>query len=79
MNGTIRSIGDLRAGIPEGHNLSGANIVINLPMNDTEYVCISSVLDTDDVTSPPAFLYIAGEYDHSTMCTYKCMYAHTYV
>ena len=43
-------------------------------MNDTEYICVSSALDADDVVSAPAFLYIAGEYDHCTVCSYVCMY-----
>ena len=69
VNGTLYSVGDLRAGMPEGHDISGSNIVINIPMNDTEYICISSVLDAADVTSPPAFLYIAGKYVRTYMLT----------
>ena len=61
VNGTLHTVGNLRAGILEGHNISGSNILINVPVNDTEYICISSVLNSDDVTSPPAFLIIAGE------------------
>ena len=62
MNGTSFTIGRLLAGAVEGHNTSGSNIVINIPMNDTEYICVSYALNIPDVMSLPAFLYIAGEY-----------------
>ena len=62
INGTLRSAVEFLAGIVYGHNISGANILINVPMNDTEYVCTSNAVGVPAVVSPPAFLYIAGEY-----------------
>ena len=68
VNGTLFTTGHLLAGNIEGHSANGANIVINVPMNDTEYICISNVVGSQEVTSPPAFLYIAGEYVNA--CSY---------
>ena len=47
-------------GIP-GHSRNGTNLVINTPVNNTEYACVS-IRDDRDVFSDPAYLYIAGEY-----------------
>ena len=67
VNGTAHTPGDLLAGNEPGHNASGANIVINIPMNDTEYICLSNILGARAARSPPAFLYIAGKYDNLLM------------
>ena len=45
-----------------GHNVSGTNITVSIPMNGTEYVCvIPRTPPTPTVFSDPAFLYIAGK------------------
>ena len=75
MNGTTRILDDLIAGAEPGHNISGPNIVINVPMNDTEYICVSSALGAPSVRSPPGFLYIAGMYACINITnTYICAY-----
>ena len=61
INGTDRILGTLGMGIPAGHNHSGTNVLINIPTNNTEYICLSQTND-DTVPSEPAFLYVAGEY-----------------
>ena len=47
------------------HGVDGTNILINVPMNNTEYACVSNV-GLDVSLSDPAFLNIAGKHT----CTY---------
>ena len=63
VNGTSYLTSQLGGGGLNGHSASGANIVINIPVNGTEYICVSNTLN-DAVNSTPAFLHIAGEYAH---------------
>ena len=44
-----------------GHNASGHNILINVPVNNSEYVCISNV-GTNAIPSDPAFLFFTGKF-----------------
>ena len=39
-----------------GHNISGSNILINVPVNNSEYVCISNV-GSNAIPSDPAFFF----------------------
>ena len=61
VNGSSYLTSQLTAGLLNGHNASGADILINIPMNDTEYICVSSTQNVA-VNSTPAFIYIAGNY-----------------
>ena len=65
------SLSAIRGGAIPGHNVSGTSLVINTPVNNTEYVCLS-IRDEGDIPSEPAFLYIAGMF----LSPY---YAYTYV
>ena len=59
MNGSLHSLTDLQNGMLPGHSRNGSNIVVNIPTNNTEYICVS-IQDDGDVESAPAYLYIAG-------------------
>ena len=56
---------------PTGHVLDGNNlnvtipddgVIVNLPANGSEYVCMLTFLNGSALASDPAFLYIAGMY-----------------
>ena len=62
VNETSYSLSRLRNGEVENHRATPApetNIIINVPMNNTEYICTAST-NENDVDSDPAFVYIAG-------------------
>ena len=44
-----------------GHDSSGPNILINVPVNNTRYICVSNEINVG-TPSDPAFVYIAGKY-----------------
>ena len=64
VNGSTYFPGDLISNPPPlaGHSANGENILIMDPMNDTEYVCLSNIPGIPGTPSPPAFLYIAGQF-----------------
>ena len=57
-NGSF-SLPRLRNGELENHAANGTNIVINVPVNNTEYICTATTND-NAISSDPAFVYIAG-------------------
>ena len=64
VNGTSYTLGQLGNGVLPGHSHTGTNILVNSPVNNTEYICIlTTIIDGDviDVTSDPAYIIIAGE------------------
>ena len=64
VNGTNYTLARLSNGALPGHSHTGSNILINSPVNNTEYICVSST--NDSVTrSSPAYVVIAGEYVHT--------------
>lgn len=68
VNGVSFSLTRLREGGLANHNASGTNIIINVPANNTEYVCTATT-NENEMSSKPAFVYIAGTY----------MYVHSHV
>ena len=50
-------------GILPGHNLSGKNILVNSPVNNTEYICLTPSFTTGlhDIYSDPAYIVFAGK------------------
>ena len=80
VNGTSYSLPDLVQGELENHNASGINIVIKVPVNNTEYIC-SATTNQKEVESDPAFIFIAGKYVHSPLIIVSstCMHVCTYV
>ena len=87
VNGTIYILADLTDGALPGHSRNGTNILVNSPVNNTEYICLSAT--NDGVTiSDPAYIIIAGEcvhvngtkhlpYDHIA-CTCNDIHAYPY-
>ena len=63
VNGTTFFLGSLT----NGHNRRGTNILVDIPVNNTEYICVSQITIDDIILSDPAYIIIAGE-----------QYAHTY-
>ena len=63
VNDSRYSLTQLRNGDLPDHSATDGNetnIIINVPMNNTKYVCVSST-NNNDVLSDPAFVYIAGK------------------
>ena len=61
----------LATGRLAGHGINGNNnILINVPVNNSRYVCISNE-GVESIPSDPAFLYIAGKYNlHPCIVSY---------
>ena len=69
VNGTAYRLDQLDDGILPGHNRTGTNILVNIPVNHTEYICVSQTNDGSDL-SDPAYIIIAGKCSMLTlMCT----------
>ena len=60
VNDTSYTLGELDDGALPGHSRTGTNILVNSPVNNTEYICISFTND-DAMLSDPAYIIIAGE------------------
>ena len=60
VNDTSYTLGELTNGELSGHNRNGTTILVNSPVNNTEYICVSTTID-GDVSSDPAYIIIAGE------------------
>ena len=61
VNGTSYTLGSLINGALPGHGRNGTNILVNSPVNNTEYICLSFTND-GETSSDPAYIIIAGEY-----------------
>ena len=54
------SLTDLSNGVLPGHSRTGTNILVYRPLNNTQYICVSTTND-GDVSSDPAYVIITGE------------------
>ena len=45
-----------------GHELANTNILVNSPVNNTEYICVFENDDGNETYSDPAYVVIAGKY-----------------
>ena len=61
VNGTDYLLSSLTNGALPGHNRTGTNILVNSPVNNTEYICVSQTNDGDFI-SDPSYIIIAGNY-----------------
>ena len=59
INGTDYALSSLTEGDLSGHSRSGTNILVDNPLNNTEYICESQTND-GGVSSDPAYIIIAG-------------------
>ena len=62
VNGTDYRLSTLTNGALSGHNVTGTNILVNSPENNTEYICVSQT-NNGDINSDPAYIIIAGKCD----------------
>ena len=63
VNGIIYLPNSLRDGELQNHNVSGTSIVINAPVNNTEYIC--GIVTSDLIMlGDSIFVYLAGEYTY---------------
>ena len=60
VNDSSYTLGELTNGELPGHSRTGTNILVNSPVNNTEYICISLMFD-GAMLSDPAYIIIAGE------------------
>ena len=61
VNGTYHLFEDLTSGLVPGHNATKTKILVNCPVNNTQYMCVSA--QPGGVTiSDPAYITIAGKY-----------------
>ena len=72
VNGTDFLLASLANGNLPGHSVTGSNILVDSPVNNTEYIC-ASVIGANVTLSDPAYIIIAGE---QYAYTYVCMQAH---
>ena len=66
INGTEDefTLNGLAVGQLAGHGINADdNILINVPMNNSRYICVSNVASQRTLLSDPAFLYIAGKFN----------------
>ena len=61
VNGTSYTRGQLTGGTLPGHSRAGGNILVNIPENNTEYVCVFIDNDNTEGDSDPAHVIIAGK------------------
>ena len=59
VNGSDYLLSSLTNGALPGHSRTGRNILVNSPVNNTEYICLSATKD-DKTLSVPAYITIAG-------------------
>ena len=62
VNGSDYVLASLTNGVLPGHNRTGTNILVNIPVNNTEYICVSLTND-GETSSDPTYIIIAGEYN----------------
>ena len=59
VNSTAYTLGQLDNGALPGHSRTGTNILVNSPVNNTEYICVCQTND-GDTSSDPSYIIIAG-------------------
>ena len=68
--GINNTLYDLANGVQPGHNRTGNNLLVNTPVNNTKYFCVSiSYFNVRGIYSDPAYIVIAGE-----TLMYSCIY-----
>ena len=64
INGTSYTSAHINESL-SGHRLAGTNVLIDSPVNNTDYICVSTN-NYSVLISNPAWIIIAGEYLHVT-------------
>ena len=61
VHGIRYGLDELFDGDLPGHNVTGSNITVSVPVNGTKYLCVVPLTPPNPtILSDPAFLYIAG-------------------
>ena len=64
VNNELYTLTELSSGVLSGHCRNGMNILVNIPVNNTEYICVSQI-NSSNISSDPAYIVIAGKlYKH---------------
>ena len=72
VNDTAYTRIQLTNGALPGHSRTRANILVNSPINNTKYICVS-LNDDVETYSDPSYIYVAGECDKFQRL-YNCVY-----
>ena len=59
VNDTAYTLQDLTNQMLSGHNRNGTNMLVNSPVNNTEYICVTNDIVT---RSDPAYIIVAGKH-----------------
>ena len=51
---------ELTNGVLPGHSLNGTNLLVNSPVNNTEYICVSHA-NNGEIRRHPAYIIKTGE------------------
>ena len=78
VDGHTYLLSDLVQGELENHNASGINIVINVPVNNSEYIC-AAVTNINVIKSDPAYIFIAGKYAYAPLIIVSSDKAYIYI
>ena len=73
INNVTYALNQLMQGDLPGHNISGSNVLINNPVNSTEYVCISS-FSNQSISSDPAYTIIGANTQDTYSIGDLCLY-----
>ena len=73
VNGTDYTLGRLTNGALPGHSRTGANILVNSPVNNTEYICVSTTNDGETSSDPAYIIIFAGEYNKCHIFVRLCL------
>ena len=71
VDGMDYLLSSLTNGVLPGHNATGTSILVNSPVNNTEYICVYLNDGGTSIRSDPTYIFIAGKYD-------KCFIANPY-
>ena len=70
VNGRTYRLAELDDGELSGHSRNGSNMLVNRPVNNTKYICVSQANDDTDF-SDPSYIIIAGEqYVYTYVCAH---------
>ena len=75
VNGTSYRVDQLDNGELLGHSRNESNILVNSPMNNTEYICVFQTINGSILLSDPAYIIIAGK---CSICTVVYMLCRLY-
>ena len=73
VNGTDYTLTGLTNGALLGHNRIGTNTLVNRPVNNTEYICVSQTNDGETSSDPAYIIIIAGEYNKCHIFVRLCL------